>query len=848
MFKKTILLGTSALLTAALATPAMAQIEDEIIVTATKRQTTLQETPVAVTVTTADVIEKAQIFDIKDLQSVVPSLRVSQLQNSANTSFSIRGFGNGGNNIGIEPAVGVFIDGVYRSRAAASIGDLPKLERIEVLSGPQSTLFGKNASAGVISIVTAKPQFETTGYIEGGLGNYNEKHVKGYITGGVAETVAISLGGGYTLRDGYGTVANTGHDINDLNRFNLRGQALWEAGENTTLRLIADMNTIDENCCLTTQALQGPTAAAIGSLGGRLPSPTDQFSYETYSNRDNPNEIDDKGISLQIDHDFGNMTLTSLTAKRSNNAEYHSDSDFTSADLLADVFQAVDIDTFSQELRLTSTAGDNLDWMVGGYYFDESIAQNSGLDYGSQLRSYMDLLIGNQAVLGAIEFYSGNAPGSFFSGTTQTREKFDHDDKSISFFGNVDYHVSDQLTASLGINHTKDEKNVSGSTVNGDLFSQLDLATTPGTLVLAYGAIQGAFGNPNDPIYQAFSALVSPNIGGAQLTAATVGALGGINGAALAPFVGAIRGNVVSGLQPLQFQPQFVSFPNSVEDGTTEDTATTWTARLAYELNDNYNVYASAATGFKPTSWNLTRDSRPFASDATALTAAGLTQVNQNYGTRHAAAEEATVFEIGVKARFDNLAFNVALFDQSIKNFQSTIFQGTGFVLANAGEQSTKGIEFDAAYSPVDALRLTIAGTLLDPIYDSFTGAPGPGGTVVDRSGEKPAGIPTVALSTSATYSHDFDNGMSGFLRGDYQYENATQITDVYPGRDREVGTFNASMGLDLNNGLTAQLWGKNILNDEYFNAQFPGVIQAGSINAYPNTPATYGVNLRKSF
>ena len=146
MFKKSILLSSSLVLAAALAASATAQVEDEIIVTATKRPSTLQETPVAVTVTSSETIEQAQILDIKDLQSVVPTFRVSQLQNTANTTLTIRGFGNGGNNYGIEPAVGLFIDGVYRSRAAAQISDLPALERIEVLSGPQSTLFGKNAS------------------------------------------------------------------------------------------------------------------------------------------------------------------------------------------------------------------------------------------------------------------------------------------------------------------------------------------------------------------------------------------------------------------------------------------------------------------------------------------------------------------------------------------------------------------------------------------------------------------------------------------------------------------------------------------------------------------------------
>ena len=160
------LASSSAIALAMLASPAYAQFDDdEIIVTATKRETTLQDTPISVTVTSADVIEQAQILDILSLQSVVPTFRVSQLQNTANATLTIRGFGNGGNNLGIEPAVGLFIDGVYRSRAGAQISDLPALERVEVLAGPQTTLFGKNASVGVVSIVTEKPQFDTQGYV-----------------------------------------------------------------------------------------------------------------------------------------------------------------------------------------------------------------------------------------------------------------------------------------------------------------------------------------------------------------------------------------------------------------------------------------------------------------------------------------------------------------------------------------------------------------------------------------------------------------------------------------------------------------------------------------------------------
>jgi outer membrane receptor protein involved in Fe transport len=152
--KHALLLGATA---AFLGTAAQAQIE-EVVVTANKREQTLQDIPISVTVTSAEQIEQSAIVDLIDLQSAVPTLRVTQLQKTSQTNFIIRGYGNGANNPGIEPAVGIYIDGVARTRSAGAMADLPTIERIEVLSGPQSTLFGKNASAGVISMTTRLPE------------------------------------------------------------------------------------------------------------------------------------------------------------------------------------------------------------------------------------------------------------------------------------------------------------------------------------------------------------------------------------------------------------------------------------------------------------------------------------------------------------------------------------------------------------------------------------------------------------------------------------------------------------------------------------------------------------------
>lgn len=886
MIKTRSLLATSTATLALLAAPAayaQDNFEDEVIVTATKRQTTLQDTPVAVSVTSADVIEKAQILDIKDLQSVVPTFRVSQLQNSANSTLVIRGFGNGGNNIGIEPSVGLFIDGVYRSRAAAQIVDLPNLQRVEVLSGPQSTLFGKNASAGVVSVITNEPSFDTEGYIEGGYGNYNLMYAKGYITGAIGEDVAVSLGGGLQKRDGYFEEApgTTGGNFNDLNRFNIRAQALWTPTDDFSARLILDRSTIDENCCGTTTAIAGPTVPIIQALGGTLPGLGGTFNYVTAANRATQNEIDDQGVSLQLEKDLewmGGVNFTSITSYRQNDSAYSSDNDFTSLRLLDDVFQDVEIDTFTQEFRIASTGSGPLSWLVGGFYFDESIDQNSGLQYGPDLRGYIDalgsegasLVLGPQASpLFGIEQVLGFDQGTFFNENVTTDENFAQENESFSLFANFDYEVTDRLTLTVGGAYVEDEKNVSASTTNNDVFSNLTLTGAQGTTVIATGLFLDGNAAAGVPSF-------SQALGGLPFNATNLGlAASGAFGPAAAGYVALVQGasaglaadpnGPLSGLLALQFQPQFLAFPNSVEDGRTKDDDFTYTLKAAYEVSDNLNVYASTSTGFKSSSWNLTRDSRPFATSGAALQTAGLLPNNynvttgRNFGTRFAGPEEATVYELGLKARFEWGAINIAAFDQTITGFQSTIFQGTGFVLANAGSQSTQGIEFDTTIKPVDGLTLGFSGILQDPVYDDYQNAPVVEGGALDLadgvedgsgdlSGAQPGGINEVSLSFSGQYDFELTDSIEAFVRADYQYEDEVQVVDNIPGVTRDTSFVNAAMGISLENGLDVRFWGRNIFNHETLTSGFPGVVQSGTVSSYPNQPRTYGVSLRKNF
>lgn len=850
---------------AATAQDAADEVTDEgndIIVTASKREATLQDTPIAVSVTTAETISQAQVRDLLDVQTLVPSLRVSQLQSSANTNFIIRGFGNGANNAGIEPSVGVFIDGVYRSRSAAQIGDLPNLRRIEVLRGPQSTLFGKNASAGIISIVTAEPTFTPSGGVELSYGNYNAFIAKADFSGPITDTIAFSVAGNYNRRDGYARDIALNTDVNDRNRFGFRTQILWEPSDTFKVRLIGDYDNIDENCCIAANVVNGPTGAIVNALAGGVGlDAQNPFSYNVYNNFLSSNKIENYGGSAQVDYELGALSLTSITAYREVRSDTNQDSDFTSADLIGNNTQNQGIHTFTQEVRLASDFDGPLNFIVGGYYFNEDIQQRNAILFGNAFRGYGDQLIRAasggaltvatlESTFGALEGAPTRYVNSFFRSGDGLRETYSLHDEAFSFFGTLDFDVTDRLRLTGGINYTNDAKDFSANANSSDVFSSIDLDApqyAPFRNQLLY---QGALAQ------QVGSAL---NLG-RSATAAEIGAFAGaqpaifgqINAGSQA-FATANQNNPAAnplgGLRAFQFLPQFLGLPNVVEPGQTRDDNVSWNVRAAYELTDDVNIYFTYATGFKASSINLSRDSRPRLADRTALQSAGLTRVNQSYGSRFAGPENSSVYEGGIKAQFDHVAFNVAVFQQTVRGFQSNTFTGTGFALNNAGSQSAFGIEFDGSVTPVRPITVTLAFTYLKPRYDSYvnTGI-FVNGRQLDLSGSTPAGIPEISMSLGGTYTADIGNDNKLVFRMDYSYESQVQIVDAIPNITREVNNLNTAIVLSLNNGFEFSLWGRNVLNNQYLTTIFPSVAQSGSVSGYPSQPRTYGIAAKFRF
>ena len=474
--------------TAPAATAAPAEEEDVVVVTATGRAQAAQDVPIAVSVVGAEQIENTGVSDIRGLRQVTPSLQ---------------------DNPGFEPAVGVFIDGVFRARAGVALADLPPIDRVEVLRGPQGTLFGRNTSAGALSITTQGPSFDLGGYVEGAYGNYDEIEVKAGLTGGVTEQLALRVDGGYHKRDGYIIDPNTGRDFNNIDRWFVRGQAKFETTD-VVFRLIGDYAETDEACCgalntgsgFVVPPLNPNGTPNINNLLGRITSTLiEQFSgipalggavgrdgivrpfdpegrrMATSPNRDLTERVKEWGVSGQLDWNLGDVTLTSITAYRDWRAVRSQDIDFSGLDRAYRDGYRTGIKDFTQELRLKGSAFDGkLDWLIGGFYLNEELTLTDVVRFGTQTDQFVDGVFSE--VTRALS--GGAAPRQLFgtlpgiplagpplprtpAGAGQQADRYTVDTQAFALFTHNIINITDNVSLTLGLRWNRETKDISAN-------------------------------------------------------------------------------------------------------------------------------------------------------------------------------------------------------------------------------------------------------------------------------------------------------------------------------------------------------------------------------------------------
>ncbi len=671
---KQFLLASSAIALIATTSPAFAQeAEDEggtgaeIIVTAQKRAENVQDVPVAVSVISGAALEQQGGINIENAQYLVPSLNFRKSGTALNQSLYLRGVGTTTFSIGGEPSVGTVLDGVVLARSGEAFSDLVDIERIEVLRGPQGTLFGKNASAGVINIVSKRPGDEFGGYAEGGFffGNGQEYRVRGGVNVPFSEKAAARFTGFYANWDGNITNETLGRRVNGYERYGFRGVVEARPSDTVTLTLIGDWRKSNDDCCA--EVIGAPARNADGTV------------YATFNTRAAtglPPLLGDRtrrvrqnlltqalekawGISFQADIELDGPTITSITSYRGYDSNEIRDGDFLSTPYVG-IVQSHDFGpqtgtTFTQELRLTSPTGGFFEYVAGLYYYQAE--QERSFTRSNIACSASTLPV--QGVLTPCSTTAGASTLTFPLGTATFGTTF----KNMAGFGQATLNFSENFRGIVGLRYTHDQLNGFHSRTNpvaGAANANFD---------------QGVY---NEYIRQL--SLLPPAPTAAQLTAAQNAAVLASNGL---PFRQKVTNSNWSGKAGLQ-----------------------------YDLSEDVMAYATYSRGYKGPGLNV------------------FFNLNSN-GTPPLAPETADSYEGGLKTTLldGQMTLNIAGFYAKYKNFQANnpdfVLGQRVTRFTNAGTVSTRGFEIDMLYRPSDDFSLSGGVAYTDAKVDQFRLPPG---------------------------------------------------------------------------------------------------------------------------
>jgi outer membrane receptor protein involved in Fe transport len=614
----------------------------EIVVTAQRRESRLEGTPVAVTVAPSQLLDDAGVRDIKDLAVLAPGLLVASTSNQTYTTARIRGVGTVGDNPGLESSVGVVIDGVFRARNGASLGDLGELERIEVIRGPQNTLFGQNTSAGVINVVTRAPSFDPSMGAEATVGEHGTLGGSAFINGPLAEdrlagrlyVASRRRDGLYDVRTGAGP--RTADDDQNEAYETARGQLLFTPSDRLKARLAADFTRRDEHCCVGVQTVVGSTQPLLALLSpdGGVATVADPHARVAWSNRDTNTRIHDGGLALHVEAETPWGTLTSTTAARRWRAVLSQDWDFTSADLAYrpdDGSWSNRFRTFSQELRLDGARG-RVDYSLGAYAARETLLRRDSLFYGSAYEAYVSRLLSRNAALplgnpAYVSTLTGLPQGTSFVEGQGLKDVYRQNADTLALFGQQTTVLTDRLSLTTGLRWTRVEKDLSAEYDNTDdgraCAAALSRGVTNATLCLPWS-------NP--------------------------------------------------------------AFNDRRHAESFADSAWSGVVRGEYRVMPGVLTYLSWSRGLKSGGFNLDRAQTNLVPDASLAFPAETVE-----------AVEAGLRAAPLDGR---VQLGVSAFHQAYEDFQLNTFLGTTFLVRSIPEVTAKGAEVEVTARPVEGLRL----------------------------------------------------------------------------------------------------------------------------------------------
>ncbi len=826
---------------------------DEIIVTATLRSENLQNVPIAVTAFTGESLEKAGVRDVKSFEAVAASFNTNSTQNeSGGSTLRVRGVGTAGNNVGLESAVGIFLDGVYLSRPGVALGDLLDVQQIELLRGPQGTLFGRNTTAGAVSIRTAKPDLDAIeGFANVTYGNYDLKNIQAGVSVPLAPgNAAVRISGAWRERDGY--VRNVvGDDSYDRNRHIVRGQLYFEPSSDFNIRLIADYSKFDEKCCdaiivrdtslvalgLYSQVGLGQTGGAPISGGQAL---KDYRSSNNFQSRDSTSQW---GVSGEINAELGGATLTSITSYRDFDAAAHLEHDFvsatvysnsneTSAATASSVKSGTNIKTFTQELRLAGSLWEEkFDFLVGGYYAKEKIDDIQSLTLGPDHQAYISAILLAAVPAAARPGLGSNPARNIFAGGVSSAgsnagNNFRQSARNWSLFTNNTLNVSDRFKINFGARYSDDSKH--------GVFEQIQANSPACSAVLT------------QPLPASLAALRPVAI---QLTC----------------FPYATQVGLYSG-GPREFDTRF------------KDNELIYTGKLLFEPFEGVNTYASFTHGYKSGGFNLDP------------TAAIISAANNPTGSPAFGSETVDAYELGIKAKtLDGaLTANFALFRQDFKDYQVLEFTGTQFTTFNVPRVRAEGFELETILRPARNFSVSNSVTYADARYAKNCDGGVFNSVITLLCGAQLVASPKWTVVSGFDWSHDLGDTLRLGLNGNVRMESDKRTSTV-PIIAVASGTGNITVptapGGGVNNYILApnaiqdgtvkvnlratigtqdgrwalELWGNNLTNvhqrTSTFNVGMRGAATVGggggigvARGSFVAEPRTYGVTARARF
>ncbi|RAK52865.1 TonB-dependent receptor [Phenylobacterium deserti] len=793
---------------------------EELVVTAQKREQSLQDVPIVVTSVSGQLLQDAGVRDIRELTVLTPGLTVTSTSNETIVTARVRGVGTVGDNPGLESSVGVVIDGVYRPRNGVSFGDLGETERIEVLKGPQGTLFGKNTSAGVINIITAGPTRDLRAESEATFGNFGQTGFTGSISGPITDTLAGRLFAGARRRDGYQDIITLGgpraeKDDNDQNFYTLRGQLLWQPTTELSARIIADYTKRSEHCCVGTQLFVGSAPNGRGQLvnatrPGSLDLTSTPYDRQGYANRSTDQRVEDKGLSAEINWDITDaVRLTSVSAIRNWYSEVGQDSDFTAADLVYrpnDGTNNVEFGQVSQELRLAGEAG-RLNWLVGGFYAKEDLDTRQRLLFGSDYYSYF---VGR--VLNGVPALIGLTPNRILQPGSGSDDVHSQEAKTWALFTNNSFRFTDALELTVGLRYTSDEKTLNSR-----------YSTTGASCDLA------------EPFFVALASNPALGATAAARQAAATSIVGGLC---------------------LNGQNNDFDDLGAVEQSRTEEEFS-GTAKLQYRWSPDVMTYVSYSRGYKAGGFNLDREQR------IVVTATGpnfTADANTSFEP-----EMVDSWELGAKTSWfgNSLLVNAAAFHQTFEDFQLNTFVGTAFVVETLPEVISRGVDVDFYYAPpIEGLNMQGGVTWAETEIQPFTAAelidPTRFNSLRRLPGAQMSFAPRWSASLAGTYEREISSSLMFRSNIAAKYTSRYNTgSDLHPSKVQDpLILVNGRIGIGpQDDRWSVELWGQNLTNEDYLQVGFNGPFQVDEnndnvsvYNGFLGAPRTYGVTLRMRY